>query len=146
MSISNVKLGYTVAVIGGGNTAIDSARTALRLGQRVIVLARRTIDAMPAYESEIHEAIVEGVEIVEFVSPVRFIKGKDGSVARIECIKMKLGNLIVQAEENGTHKWVQLYAGSGQCYSCCKPIPDLPLSKRRNRNYSWEHSSFRRIL
>ena len=87
-----VKLGNTVAVIGGGNTAIDSARTALRLGaKKVLILYRRTIDAMPAYESEIHEAIAEGVEIMELVSPVRFIGGKTGSVKKIECIRMKLG-------------------------------------------------------
>ena len=87
-----VKIGKTVAIIGGGNTAIDSARTALRLGaEKVIVLYRRTLDAMPAYETEIHEAIEEGVEIMELVAPVRFVEGKDGAVSKIECTKMKLG-------------------------------------------------------
>ncbi len=87
-----VRLGKTVAVIGGGNTAIDSARTALRLGaNKVLVLYRRTIDAMPAYETEIHEAIEEGVEIIELVSPVKFVEGQNGDVAKIECLKMKLG-------------------------------------------------------
>ncbi|MHB8129632.1 MAG: NADH-ubiquinone oxidoreductase-F iron-sulfur binding region domain-containing protein [Mobilitalea sp.] len=87
-----VKLGKTVAVIGGGNTAIDSARTALRLGaEKVIVLYRRMIDAMPAYEKEVEEAIAEGVEIMELVAPVRFIEGKNGSVSKVECIKMRLG-------------------------------------------------------
>jgi NADH-quinone oxidoreductase subunit F len=89
---NEVKLGNTVAVIGGGNTAIDSARTALRLGaKKVIVLYRRTIDAMPAYAAEIHEAIAEGVEIIELVSPVRFVEGQHKKVAKIECAKMKLG-------------------------------------------------------
>lgn len=88
----NVKLGKTVAVIGGGNTAIDSARTALRLGaKRVIVLYRRMTEAMPAYITEIQEAVSEGVEIMELVAPVQFIAGKDGRVAKVECIKMKLG-------------------------------------------------------
>jgi len=87
-----VKLGKTVAVIGGGNTAIDSARTALRLGaKKVIVLYRRTMDAMPAYENEIQEAIAEGVEIMELVAPLEFIEGKGKAVVKIECIKMKLG-------------------------------------------------------
>jgi len=87
-----VKLGKTVAVIGGGNTAIDSARTALRLGaKKVIVLYRRMIDAMPAYINEVNEAIAEGVEILELVAPLKFIEGKDGKVARIECIKMEFG-------------------------------------------------------
>src|SRR5665647_2831089 len=87
-----VKIGKTVAIIGGGNTAIDSARTALRLGaEKVIVLYRRTLDAMPASETEIHEALNEGVRIMELVAPVRFVEGKDGAVSKIECTKMKLG-------------------------------------------------------
>jgi NADH-quinone oxidoreductase subunit F len=89
---NKVEIGETVAVIGGGNTAIDSARTALRLGaKKVIVLYRRTIDAMPAYENEIHEAVAEGVEISELVAPVSFIAGEDGAVAKIQCVRMKLG-------------------------------------------------------
>ena len=88
----NIKLGSNVVVIGGGNTAIDSARTAVRLGaDKVTVLYRRTTDAMPAYEIEINEAIEEGVEIIELAAPVRFIPGKDGRVDKIECVKMELG-------------------------------------------------------
>ncbi len=88
-----VQMGKNVTVIGGGNTAIDSARTALRLGaEKVTVLYRRTIDSMPAYETEIDEAIEEGIEIIELVAPVRFIAGQDGKVNKIECVKMKLGN------------------------------------------------------
>ncbi|HZJ77958.1 MAG TPA: NADH-ubiquinone oxidoreductase-F iron-sulfur binding region domain-containing protein [Clostridia bacterium] len=87
----DVKLGKTVAVIGGGNTAIDSARTAVRLGaEKVMVLYRRNKEAMPAYESEIEEAVEEGIEIVELISPVRFIAGNDGRVSRVECVKMNL--------------------------------------------------------
>jgi len=84
--------GDNVYIIGGGNTAIDSARTALRLGaKKVTVMYRRTIDAMPAYEEEVHEAIEEGIEIMELTAPVRFVAGKGGHVAQIECAKMKLG-------------------------------------------------------
>jgi NADH-quinone oxidoreductase subunit F len=87
-----IQIGKRVAVIGGGNTAIDSARTAIRLGaEKVIVLYRRTIDAMPAYESEVSEAIAEGVEILELVAPLRFVEGRDGRVSKIECIRLKLG-------------------------------------------------------
>lgn len=100
-----VKLGKVVAVIGGGNTAIDSARTALRLGaKKVIVLYRRTMDAMPAYENEIHEAIAEGVQIMELVAPLRFIEGKEGNVAKIECVRMKLGEF----DNTGRRKSVQI--------------------------------------
>ncbi len=100
-----VKLGRTVAVIGGGNTAIDSARTALRLGARkVIVLYRRLIDMMPAYENEIQEAIAEGVEIMELVTPVKFIAGKDGTVSKVECLKMRLGEF----DKSGRRKSVPI--------------------------------------
>jgi len=128
----NVKLGKTVAVIGGGNTAIDSARTALRLGaKKVIILYRRTIDAMPAYESEIHEAIMEGVEIMELVSPVRFIEGKDGSVAKVECIRMKLGEF----DRSGRRKSIPI-PGSNFILDVDNVIPavsqyaDLPFIKK----------------
>lgn len=90
-SHQEVKLGKTVAIIGGGNTAIDSARTALRLGaENVMIIYRRTIQSMPAYESEIREAIAEGIKIIELTAPVRFIEDKNNNVAQIECIKMKL--------------------------------------------------------
>ncbi len=87
-----IKLGKTVAVIGGGNTAIDSARTALRLGaEKVIIVYRRTADTMPAAKSEVHAALEEGIELMELVSPVRFVGSKGGSISKIECVKMKLG-------------------------------------------------------
>ena len=88
-----MQLSGTVAVIGGGNTAIDSARTALRIGaDRVIVLYRRTIDAMPAYYEEVLEALEEGIEIMELVAPIKFIGDKRGFVSGVECVKMELGN------------------------------------------------------
>jgi NADH-quinone oxidoreductase subunit F len=88
----DVRLGKTVAVIGGGNTAVDSARTALRLGaERVLVIYRRARDAMPAYEEEVVDALEEGVELLELTNPVRFVGGKNGKLSKIECVKMKLG-------------------------------------------------------
>ena len=88
-----LEMGENVMVIGGGNTAIDSARTALRLGAKnVTILYRRTIDSMPAYESEVHEAIEEGINIVELAAPMRFIAGPNGRVTKVECVKMRLGD------------------------------------------------------
>jgi len=85
-----VQVGDVVAVIGGGNTAIDAARTALRMGaQKVMLLYRRTIEDMPADTSEIYEAIEEGIQIMPLVAPVRFI-GKD-KIEEIECVRMELG-------------------------------------------------------
>ncbi|MGI6449419.1 MAG: NADH-ubiquinone oxidoreductase-F iron-sulfur binding region domain-containing protein [Desulfitobacteriia bacterium] len=85
-----VQIGETVAVIGGGNTAIDAARTALRLGaKKVMILYRRSIEDMPADPREIHDSIEEGIEIMPLVAPVRFL-GKD-KIEEIECVRMELG-------------------------------------------------------
>ena len=87
-----LQIGKTAVVIGGGNTAIDSARTALRVGAKnVKILYRRTRSAMPANESEIHEALEEGIELIELTQPVRIIARADGRAAKIECAKMKFG-------------------------------------------------------
>jgi len=94
-----VKVGDNVAVIGGGNTAIDAARSAIRLGAReVTILYRRTIDDMPADAREIRDAIEEGIKIIPLVAPVRFI-GKD-RVREVECVRMELG----QFDSSGRRK------------------------------------------
>jgi len=86
-----VSLGKKVAVIGGGNVAIDSVRTALRLGaEEAFIIYRRSIEEMPANEEEIEEAEEEGIKIHYLVAPVRIL-GKDGRVVGLECIRMKLG-------------------------------------------------------
>jgi NADPH-dependent glutamate synthase beta subunit-like oxidoreductase len=86
-----VELGDRVAVIGGGNAAIDSARTALRLGSKeVTIFYRRTRAEMPADAEEVEEAIKEGVKIEFLAAPVR-IRSKDGQLTGIECIRMELG-------------------------------------------------------
>jgi glutamate synthase (NADPH/NADH) small chain len=84
------KIGPTVAVIGGGNTAIDVAREAVRLGAtNVMVLYRRTEDQMPAFKHEVKAARKEGVHFYWLTAPVRLLG--DGKVRQIECIHMKLG-------------------------------------------------------
>jgi formate dehydrogenase major subunit len=86
-----IDLHGTVLVIGGGNTAIDCARTALRLGaSEVRLLYRRTRKEMPANAMEIEEAEREGVKIELLVAPTKVIK-KDGRIAGLECIRMELG-------------------------------------------------------
>jgi formate dehydrogenase major subunit len=82
----------TVAVVGGGNTAIDCARTALRLGaSSVKLLYRRTRAEMPANASEIEDAIAEGVQVEFLVAPVRVVPGGDGRLRALECQRMALG-------------------------------------------------------
>lgn len=86
----NVGVHGVVAVIGGGSTAIDAARSALRLGaHKVHILYRRTKEEMPADKREIEDAIEEGVILHELVAPVRFMG--NGAVSHIECVKMKPG-------------------------------------------------------
>lgn len=88
---TGLEIGEKVIVIGGGNTAIDSARVALRLGAKnVKILYRRTRNMMPAYETEVHEALEEGIELMELSQPIEFHAEK-GKVARVECLRMELG-------------------------------------------------------
>ncbi|MFA5322124.1 MAG: NAD(P)-binding protein [Smithella sp.] len=84
-----VKLGRKVVVIGGGNTAIDAARTARRLGSEVTILYRRTAAEMPAHEEEVQAAREEGVKIQFLCAPVK-IGGSSNSVT-VTCTKMELG-------------------------------------------------------
>jgi formate dehydrogenase major subunit len=87
---ADVRLGDTVAVIGGGNTAIDCARTALRKGARHVRLVyRRTRDEMPAQPYEVEEALEEGVEMIFLASPSRI--SAEGGVKRLHCLRMELG-------------------------------------------------------
>jgi len=85
-----VKVGDKVAVIGGGNAAIDSARTALRLGAKeVTIVYRRTRAEMPASPEEIEEALAEGIQIYYLAAPSRIVS-QNGSV-ELECTRMELG-------------------------------------------------------
>jgi formate dehydrogenase major subunit len=82
----------TVAVVGGGNTAIDCARTALRLGvKEVRLLYRRTRNEMPANGSEIKDAIEEGVNMQFLIAPTRVVTGDDGTLRGLECQRCELG-------------------------------------------------------
>ena len=84
------KPGEKVIVIGGGNSAIDAARTALRLGSEVNIVYRRTRQEMPANEEEIKDAEEEGIKIHYLAAPAKIV-GKNGKVTGLECTKMKLG-------------------------------------------------------
>jgi heterodisulfide reductase subunit A len=83
--------GKKVMVIGGGNTAIDAARTSLRCGaSKVTVIYRRGREEMPCFEPEIREAEEEGVEIQVLRNPVKYI-GENGQIKKIQLVKMQLG-------------------------------------------------------
>jgi 2-oxoacid:acceptor oxidoreductase delta subunit (pyruvate/2-ketoisovalerate family) len=87
---SKPDLGDEVLVIGGGNTAIDSARAARRLGAHVTIIYRRSRDEMPAYAEEVDEAEREGAKLELLWSPIRIMLS-DGRVSGIRCVKMRLG-------------------------------------------------------
>jgi formate dehydrogenase major subunit len=84
--------GKTVAVIGGGNTAMDCCRTSIRCGaEKVYIIYRRTEKEMPANPIEIHESKLEGVEYLFLTAPVKINKNDKGEIKSISCIKMQLG-------------------------------------------------------
>jgi glutamate synthase (NADPH/NADH) small chain len=84
--------GKNVAVIGGGNVAMDSARTAMRLGaDHVYLVYRRSRQEMPARIEEIHHAEEEGIELHLLTNPTRYIGNDKGWVTGIECLQMELG-------------------------------------------------------
>jgi formate dehydrogenase major subunit len=84
-------LGRRVIVIGGGNTAMDAARTAVRLGADVRVLYRRTRQEMPCLLEEVERAEEEGVEVDYLVAPVRLERQGDGRALELVCQRMELG-------------------------------------------------------
>lgn len=85
----DIDLGGTVAVVGGGNVAMDVARTALRKGAKVVMLYRRTREEMPASPEEVEYAIEEGVDIQFLVAPQKIVAGE--KKLQLECIRMELG-------------------------------------------------------
>ncbi len=92
-SDKRAKIGKNVVVVGGGNVAMDTSRTILRLGaDKVTVLYRRSREEMPANPWEVEEAISRGVEI-EFLTAPKKILGDSGKVSTIECIRTELGEL-----------------------------------------------------
>jgi glutamate synthase (NADPH/NADH) small chain len=89
-----IKRGKRVAVVGGGNVAMDAARTALRLGaEHVYNIYRRSRTEMPAREEEVANAIEEGIDIQFLTNPVGIRADERGWVRGIECVKMQLGDL-----------------------------------------------------
>jgi len=97
-----IKLGDKMVIIGGGNTAIDVARSVIRMGKKATILYRRSKEEMPAFEDEMREAIEEGVKIRYLVNPIR-IQQKD-DMRRLECLRMELG----EKDESGRRRPVPI--------------------------------------
>lgn len=86
-----IHIGRKVCVVGGGNVAMDAARTALRLGAEVHVVYRRTEAELPARKEEVHHAMQEGIIFDMLTNPVEIVGNEKGWVSAMKCIKMELG-------------------------------------------------------
>ncbi len=90
-STTPIMRGKKVAVVGGGNVAMDAARTALRLGSEVHIVYRRSEEELPARVEEVHHAKEEGIIFDLLTNPVEILKDEHGWVSGIKCIRMELG-------------------------------------------------------
>ena len=133
--------GRRVVVLGGGNVAMDSARTAMRLGaDRVSLIYRRSRTEMPARAAEIHHAEEEGLHFELLANPVRYLGNDQGRLTGIECIRMELG----EPDASGRRRPVEVPGseftiecdlaivaiGSGANPLLTRSTPDLPLNRR----------------
>lgn len=89
--LTPIHVGSKVCVVGGGNVAMDAARTARRLGAEVHIIYRRTEVELPARREEVHHAKAEGIVFDMLSNPVEIEAGEDGWVSKIRCIRMELG-------------------------------------------------------
>lgn len=116
----HVEVGEKVAVVGGGNSAIDAARTAKKLGaEEVLILYRRSREEMPALPHEVTEAERDGVKFHFLVAPKQII-GENGKVKAIECLHMRLG----EPDESGRRRPVPISFSEHQ-YEVDMVIPAL---------------------
>ena len=132
--------GKDVVVLGAGNVAMDSARTAMRLGaDRVRIVYRRSREEMPARAAEIHHAEEEGIEFFLLTNPVRYIGDDKGRLKAMECLKMELG----EPDESGRRRPIPIEGseftletdlvivavGSGANPLLTQSTPDMKLNK-----------------
>ena len=109
-----------VITVGAGNVAMDSARTALRLGAESIIVYRRSRDEMPARAEEIHHAEQEGVKLMLLTNPVRVVGDEEGRVKALECMKMELG----EPDDSGRRRPIAV-KGSEFIIECDTVVPSL---------------------
>lgn len=99
-----IYVGEKVVVVGGGNVAMDAARTALRLGAQVSVVYRRTEKELPARVEEVHHAKQEGIVFEFLTNPVRILGDDQGRVKGLECVRMELG----EPDESGRRRPIEV--------------------------------------
>ena len=103
-SSTPIMRGKKVAVVGGGNVAMDAARTALRLGAEVHIVYRRSEEELPARVEEVHHAKEEGIIFDLLTNPVEILEDEKGWVSGIKCVKMELG----EPDESGRRRPVEI--------------------------------------
>ena len=99
-----IRAGKKVVVVGGGNVAMDAARTALRLGAETTIVYRRTENELPARKEEVHHAKEEGIQFAMLTNPVEVIGDEKGWVKAVKCIRMELG----EPDESGRRSPVEV--------------------------------------
>ena len=134
-----IKVGNEVVVVGGGNVAMDAARSARRLGASVTVVYRRSETELPARREEVHHAKEEGVEFRMLTNPVRILGDENGFVNAVECIRMELGEPDEKGRRrpvpvNGSEfridaQTVIIAIGNSPNPLIRKTTPDLPVEK-----------------
>lgn len=138
-----IPMGKNVVVLGAGNVAMDSARTAMRLGaESVKIVYRRSREEMPARIAEIHHAEEEGIELFLLTNPTRYLGNEDGRLTGMECLKMELG----EPDDSGRRRPVAIASsefeiecdlcivavGSGANPLLTSETPDMALNKWGN--------------
>jgi glutamate synthase (NADPH/NADH) small chain len=137
-----IRVGSKVAVIGGGNVAMDSARVSKRLGADVYLVYRRSRDEMPARAEEAHHAEEEGIDFRLLTNPIRVVGDDQGWVKGLECVKMELG----EPDASGRRRPVEIKGsnfildvdvvivaiGQGPNPILTSTTPDLELKKSGN--------------
>lgn len=99
-----IKMGEKVAVVGGGNVAMDAARTAKRLGAEVYIVYRRSESELPARVEEVHHAKEEGIKLNLLTNPVEILGDENGWVKGMKCIKMELG----EPDQSGRRRPIEI--------------------------------------
>lgn len=135
----SVTVGKRVVVVGGGNSAIDAARTAIRLGAEVTVVYRRTRGEMPAYRDEIEAALEEGVVLKTLTNPTEILSS-NGNMSVVKCHIMKLGEFDrsgrrapLPSDETFTLDADQLIFAVGQTLDCPQLLADAQVATLRER-------------
>ncbi|MCJ2532980.1 MAG: NADPH-dependent glutamate synthase [Candidatus Thermoplasmatota archaeon] len=136
-----IRVGKTVVTLGGGNVAMDCARTALRLGaEESVILYRRSDAELPARREEIHHAHEEGVKFEMLAAPLKYIGDDCGNVKQIEAIRMKLG----EPDDSGRRRPIKI-EGSNFIVDCQtvlvaigqSPNPLVPMTTPDLKTTKW---------